>query len=121
MSVIKPNTIESKSEHKQSSAQDFAYLRQHAIDLIQQMAGGVWTDYNLHDPGVTILEQVCYAITDLAYRTDVPIEDLLTDQSVQIDFKQNSFYKRDEILFSSPVTINDFRKVLIDEIAEIDN
>ena len=121
MPVIKPTTIDSKTGHKQSSAQDFAYLRQHAIDLIQQMAGDKWTDYNLHDPGVTILEQVCYAITDLAYRTDVPIEDLLANKSGKIDFKHNSFYKRDEILFSSPVTVNDFRKVLIDEIPEIDN
>lgn len=121
MSVIKPVTIEKKSEVKQSHAHDFETLRQQAIDLLQQMAGNTWTDYNLHDPGVTVMEQLCYAITDLAYRTSFPIQDLLADQHGRIDYDKNSFHTPDEMLFSRPVTANDFRKILIDRIKEIDN
>jgi hypothetical protein len=29
-----------------------------------------WTDTNEHDPGITVLEVLCYAITDLQYRSD---------------------------------------------------
>ncbi len=56
---------------------DFALLREEGIRRIQKLAGDTWTDHNLHDPGVTILEQLCYAITDLSYRLDFEMKDLL--------------------------------------------
>jgi hypothetical protein len=40
-------------------------LRREAIGHLEAMAGGPWTDFNAHDPGITILEQVCYALSDL--------------------------------------------------------
>jgi hypothetical protein len=100
---------------------DFDSLRNHGIELIQQMAGTVWTDYNLHDPGVTILEALCYAITDLAYQTDFDISDLLSDKKGNIDYRGNSFFTKQQILTSNPVTIADYRKAIIDEVIEIDN
>ncbi len=51
-------------------ALDFDFLRQEGIEHIQRLAGHRWTDYNHHEPGITILEQLCYALTDLAYRND---------------------------------------------------
>ena len=44
---------------------DYDFLRNEGIEYIKQMAGNVWTDHNLHDPGITFLEVLCYAITDL--------------------------------------------------------
>ncbi|OKS86511.1 hypothetical protein [Mucilaginibacter polytrichastri] len=116
--MIKPVSIEKKNL---GMAMDFAALREHGIKMIQQMCGDVWTDYNLHDPGVTILEQLCFAITDLAYRTSFPLPDLLSDRNGVVNYEKNSFFTKDQILTSNPVTINDFRKVIIDEISEIDN
>ena len=121
MPRIKPVTIDKKTDVQQSRASDFAFLRQQAIAVIQQMAGHEWTDYNLHDPGVTIIEQLCYAITDLAYRTGFSIRDLLTNQNGYINFNKNSFHHRDEILFSGTVTTKDYRKILIDRIEDVDN
>jgi len=100
---------------------NFEVLRSHGIELIQKMAGKVWTDFNLHDPGVTILEQLCYAITDLAYQTDFDITDLLSDKDGNIDYKANSFFLKQNILTSNPVTVTDYRKAIIDEVDEIDN
>ncbi|NBQ69842.1 MAG: hypothetical protein EBU46_13880 [Nitrosomonadaceae bacterium] len=37
---------------------DFETLRKEAIGKVQELSGDIWTDYNLHDPGVTILEQL---------------------------------------------------------------
>lgn len=34
---------------------DFKGLREEGIRVAQTLSGGVWTDYNLHDPGVTLL------------------------------------------------------------------
>jgi len=101
----------------QSKALDFEVLHELGIKYVRRIAGQVWSDYNLHDPGVTILDQLCYAITDLAYRTNYPIEQLLApnpddEQSVQL---KNFFTARD-ILTCNPVTISDFRKLIIDVV-----
>ncbi|MCI5210374.1 MAG: hypothetical protein D3910_16660, partial [Candidatus Electrothrix sp. ATG2] len=49
---------------------DFHSLRQEGIRHIERIGNKFWTDYNTHDPGITILEQLCYALTDLLYRID---------------------------------------------------
>ncbi len=98
-------------------AQDFKFLRNEGIKRIQELTGSYWTDYNLHDPGVTILEQLCYAITDLSYRTSVDIEKhIFSDNQGDVPF-----FKPEDILTNGPITINDFRKVFIDTIPEIRN
>ena len=40
-----------------------------------------WTDHNVHDPGITTLEMLGYALTDLGYRASFPIQDLLAGES----------------------------------------
>ena len=55
----------------------FKGLRELGIAHCQALASDLWTDFNLHDPGLTILETLCYALTDLGYRTNFPIEDLV--------------------------------------------
>lgn len=117
--MIKPVAIAKGAE--QHPSLNFEFLRSAGIALIQQMAGKTWTDYNLHDPGITILEQLCYGITDLAYRTDFPIRDLLANEKGIIDYRKNSFFLKEDILTINPVTINDYRKVIIDGIDEIEN
>ena len=62
------------------TSMDFAALREAGVNHIQDLAGKIWTDYNLHDPGITTLEILCYAITDLGYRTNLPVKDLMTSQ-----------------------------------------
>ena len=70
---------------------DFDGLRKEAIDATQQSSGKRWTDYNLHDPGVTILEQFSFVLTDIAYRTNIGIEELLFhDNNVNVE-KRNAF------------------------------
>lgn len=103
------------------SALNYDFLRAKGLELVQLYAGSKWTDYNLHDPGVTILEYLCYAITDLAYRTGFDIREILADKEGKIDLAKNLFYPKHEILTSKPVLINDFRKLLIDRIPEIHN
>ena len=36
------------------------------MELIRKWAGQSWTDHNVHDPGITILEACSYAMTELA-------------------------------------------------------
>lgn len=99
-----------------SPAMDFELLRKEAIAYIQRLSGKIWTDYNTHDPGVTILEVLCYAITDLSYRANKPIQDLLADESGSL---ANQFFKASQILPGKALTIEDFRKLIMDvEVVE---
>jgi hypothetical protein len=101
---------------------DYEWLREKALAFAQQFSGNTWTDYNYHDPGVTFLEQFCYAITDLAYRTQFPITDLLYIKNDKDHLKSdNLLFPPSKLFPSSPVIINDYRKLLIGKIPEIKN
>ena len=102
---------------------DYFYLREQGLEHIQKLGSELWTDFNLHDPGVTILEVLCYAITDIGYRANLDIKDLLArsvedKQSSAKDllghYYDNNFFTAANILGCNPLTINDFRKLLID-------
>lgn len=90
-------------------SQDYAFLRQAGIAHLQALGSNLWTDYNVHDPGVTILEMLCYAITDLGYRTSYDIEDVLG-----LEEGERYFHTARNILTVNPVTVNDWRKLLMD-------
>jgi len=91
---------------------DFAFLRRTGIAYIESMGGELWTDLNDHDPGVTMLEMLAYAITDLGARLDLPIETILASEDDPELRKQ--FYRAEEILPSCPVNELDYRKLFID-------
>jgi len=99
---------------------DFASLRKEGIDAVQELAGNIWTDYNLHDPGVTILEQLCFGLTELAYQVKVPVADYLANERGLIDFNHYALYKPQDIFSTRPVTADDYCKRLLDEVPEID-
>lgn len=100
---------------------DFEKLRLTFIESLQELCGNVWTDYNAHDPGITILEQLSYVITELSYRAGFSVEDLLSDIDGKIDERQNALLTPSNILPSAPVTIDDYRKILLDRIPELHN
>lgn len=91
---------------------DFEFLRKTGIEYIEAMGGGVWSDLNDHDPGVTSLEVISYAITDLAARINLPIETLIASED-DLELR-NQFYRAEEILPSCPLTPLDYRKKFID-------
>jgi exonuclease VII small subunit len=99
----------------------YTALRKKAIELVQEYCGDIWTDFNLHDPGVTILESLCFAISDLAYRTNFPIEDILADKGGKIDRKKNHFFTPGQVFSTNPVSISDFRKIIIDQEPHLHN
>ena len=56
---------------------NFSHMVTNGVSWLQQFSGDTWTDHNRHDPGITVLESFSYALTDLSYRLNFPIEDLL--------------------------------------------
>lgn len=110
--------VRRKSEDEPSS---FDSLRSEAIRLIEELTGSVWTDYNLHDPGITILEHLIYGITDAVHRTDFPVADLLTSEKGNIDYPYHALHDPLSVFPCRPLTEMDYRKQLIDSIDELDN
>ncbi|MES2796718.1 MAG: hypothetical protein V4683_12170, partial [Bacteroidota bacterium] len=95
-----------------STLENFTLLREKAIAYLERSATGNWTDFNVHDPGITIMEAICYGLADVGFRMNFPMADLLVDEKGNLPPK--SFYYANEILPNHAVTINDFRKILID-------
>ncbi|MFO0031794.1 MAG: hypothetical protein ACK54Z_05990 [Cyanobacteriota bacterium] len=86
-------------------ALNYAGLRAEALELLGRLCGDQWSDFNSHDPGITILEQLCFALTELAYRSQWSMEDLL---STGADWQPAAA----EILSGDPVTPDDLVALL---------
>lgn len=118
--MSKPITISPKEPTNKGL--DYAYLKDEGLTLAQQLAGEIWTDYNEHDPGVTTLEQLCYALTELSYRAELPIADLLTDKETgHIDPRRQALFIPRRILPCNPLTSNDYRKLIVDRVPQVAN
>lgn len=95
----------------------FAALYAEGVALVQAMSGQVWTNYNFSDPGVTILQQLCYALTELSFRARFPVEDLLADPATgQVQLRRQALYPIHAIMPCNPVTAADFRRLILDRV-----
>lgn len=90
-------------------SQDFSFLRTEGLQLLQRIAGSSWTNHNLHDPGITLLEAGCYALTEMGLRLGMDIADLVASDTSGY---QQPFFTAARILPSAPVTIHDISKQL---------
>lgn len=95
-------------------AEDYAALRKQGFTAIEKLGSAIWTNYNNSDPGITILEAVAYAITDLAYRTGFDVKDLLAPPTPTANTWKQIFYTARQILHNSALTLDDYRKLIID-------
>lgn len=99
----------------------FDSLRATGFELSQTLSGDSWTDYNVHDPGVTILEHLCFAISDLAYRMDFPIADYLTEESTIQSLDELNLFNKDIITECSPISKNDLIKLILNQIPSLED
>jgi hypothetical protein len=87
---------------------DYAAIREEAIGLVQKLSGKIWTDYNAHDPGVTILEQIVFTLTELGYKTGFDVADYLSDASGYIDYDSQAMYAPAYVTVRFPVTLEEY-------------
>ncbi len=92
---------------------DYAFLRQEGLKYIEELAHKLWTDYNTHDPGVTMLEMLCYAITDLGYRIAMPVEDILAKPKENLQEMHRQFLSAIHALPGGPVSADDYRQLFV--------
>lgn len=97
-------------------------LHLEGLEVLQKLSGAVWTDYNEHDPGVTLLENISYALTELIHKTELPIQDLLIQkEGEELRSGDNGLFVASDILTTDPITFNDYRKIWIDQITNVKN
>ncbi len=106
-SVTIPKNVNTKNDL------DFGFLRETGLKHLESLSSKIWTDYNTHDPGITIMEMLCYAITDLSQRIEMPIENLLASETDNFKKMHQQFLSAINILPSKPVTALDYRKLFM--------
>ena len=95
-------------------AEDWEALRRIGMDRVRALSGAVWTDHNAHDPGVTLLEALAWAVADLGYRAGFPTADLLTRPDGLIGpASETGLFPAHEALTCAPITIADHRQLLM--------
>jgi len=91
------------------------WLKREGIRQLQALVGSVWSHYNNVDPGVTLLEHLCWALSEVAYCADFPLEDLLTGADGNLAVP-GQFPSQAEILSHQPVNDEDYAKLLFDHL-----
>ncbi|HSQ70921.1 MAG TPA: hypothetical protein VLM87_00735 [Rubrivivax sp.] len=105
---------------KVAAETSFDALRAEGIRRVQALAGTRWTDYNLHDPGVTLLEAACFALTEEAYRVDFVVADHLSDEHDRIDWDRHGLLLPQQAFPCRPTTATDLRRALLDQLPVLD-
>ena len=89
---------------------DLDKLRENAISRIQKYSGNVWTDHNVHDAGIAILEQLCFAIADISYQFgQIADFDALDDILKQSPFFQQNPSKQQQ----TRINLKDFTQAIL--------
>ena len=102
-------------------ANPYAALQERSVAMLQQLCGEVWTDYNAHDPGVTMLDILNHALEELRYKFSFPLGDYLVERDTgRIPFERMGLLPFEELLRGSVVTAQDYERLMEDTIPEIE-
>lgn len=85
---------------------DWSGLVDEGRATLEAMSDGEWTDFNAHDPGITILELIAFALTDLGYRAGHPVADLVAGSTPLLGPADS--------LTTSAVSLEDMRRLGLD-------
>lgn len=108
---------------EQQSDEDALYtqLQQQTLNEVQRLSGKIWTDYNVHDPGVTTADAVNHALTELSYKLGFPLSGYLTQNDGTLSPGRYGLCATGEMLPAAPVTAEDYRQLLMENIPELDS
>ncbi|BDD01356.1 hypothetical protein [Persicobacter psychrovividus] len=96
---------------------DFKEIFNYGRKLLGEFGGAYWTDHNIHDPGITVLEQLALATADMIYRAERnPGQTIFPFENIQ-----NTLLSAEQSFPSEAVTENDLRKIIFDQIPEARN
>ena len=112
---------EEKNKTVMPSPMDYAQLRDYGLEYLKSISAAHWTDFSVHDPGVTIFEALSLALADLTYRSSAAMSDLLTRKGTTEVSLEGTLFPPQVILSQAPTTIADYRKLVLENIPHVRN
>lgn len=104
---------------KDPSCDLYEQLQDKALKDVQRLAGEVWTDYNLHDPGVTLLDALNYVLLETDYRLQFPLQDYLTPPGKPFSPSLHGLFTPSQVFPVNPVTETDYRTLFVSCVSEL--
>lgn len=99
----------------------YTELQRQTLAELQRLSGKVWTDYNPHDPGVTIADAVNYALTETDYKLGFGLEDYLSGTDSAWTEEMYGLFPPSEVYPSAPVTAEDYRRLVLECFPMVEN
>lgn len=96
----------------------FRLLQDQALALIQELCGNRWTNFNEHDPGVTILDALHYALLELQYTLRFPFESYLSADG-KIDFDGMGLFPAGMLFQPDILTPEDYERLILQNIKAV--
>ena len=108
---------------RQQTEEENLYLRlqRETLEKVQQLSGKVWTDFNIHDPGVTLADIANYVLVETDYKFGFGTVDYLTMENGEFCPSRFGLFPPDEVYTTAPVTTEDYRRLFFSHIAELEN
>jgi len=98
----------------------YEQLQKSSLEMLQQLSGNIWTDFNEHDPGITILDVLNYALLETKYRLDFKFEEYLANRvSNRVDYPAVGLLPGDELFAPSIVTPQDYEHLIIQTLPAV--
>ncbi len=105
-----------KRERKDNFYQE---LQEKTLERLQELSGDVWTDYNIHDPGVTISDNMNYALFELQYKLELPFRSFLGQHNSE--YASKGILPAETIFSQSIVTPEDYEQLFLDNIKNLES
>ncbi len=99
----------------------YLHLQEAALHHVQRSSGEVWTDYNEHDPGVTLLDALNYVLLETDYRLRFELPDYLTAPDTGFRPDAHALFPPRQVFSVNPVTADDYRKLFLTSIDALKN
>ena len=110
-----PNLQELKTEES-----IFDNLQKNALETIRELSGQLWTDHAPHDPGITTLDILNYALSELDYQMSFPLEQYLTGSNNRFNPEDYGLFSPERVSGMAPVTPKDYRDHFLDQLDNTD-
>ena len=99
----------------------YLHLQKQTLEEVQRLSGKVWTDFNAHDPGVTLADIANYILVETDYKLSFDTIDYLTREDGIFCLENFGLFPPDRVYTTAPVTMEDYRRLLFSYIPELEN
>lgn len=103
---------------RERTANFYQELQERTLDRLQELSGDVWTDFNIHDPGVTISDNMNYALFELQYKLELPFQAFIGPDTA--DYVNKGILPGDFIFSQSIVTPEDYEQLFLNGIEHLE-